>query len=72
VDPRDKRNIQNRKVQSKRVLGLMKYTHRLADHKKVTQWVVAVILVWFLSVIPDLFCCQNHLNLMGVSKFLYL
>ncbi len=32
-----KRNIQNRKIQSKRVLGLMKYTHRLADHNKVTQ-----------------------------------
>ncbi len=30
-----KRNIQNRKMQSKRVLGLMKYTHRLADHNKV-------------------------------------
>ncbi len=34
---RYKRNIQNRKIQSKRVLGLMKYTHRLADHNKVTQ-----------------------------------
>ena len=32
---RYKRNIQNRKIQSKRVLGLMKYTHRLADHNKV-------------------------------------
>ncbi len=31
------RNIQNRKIQSKRVLGLLKYTHRLADHNKVTQ-----------------------------------
>jgi hypothetical protein len=32
-----KKNIQNRKIQSKRVLGLMKYTHWLADHNKVTQ-----------------------------------
>ncbi len=32
---RYKRNIQNRKIQSKRVLGLMKYTHWLADHNKV-------------------------------------
>ena len=32
-----KRNIQNRKIQSKRVLGLMRYTHRLANHNKVTQ-----------------------------------
>ncbi len=28
---------QNRKIQSKRVLGLMKYTHWLADYNKVTQ-----------------------------------
>ncbi len=34
---RYERNIQNRKIQSKRVLGLMKYTHRLADHNKLTQ-----------------------------------
>ncbi len=34
---RYKRKIQNRKIQSKRVLGLMKYTHRLSDHNKVTQ-----------------------------------
>ena len=34
---RYKRNIQNRDIQSKRVLGLTKYRHRLADHKKVTQ-----------------------------------
>ncbi len=27
-----KRNIQNRKIQSKRVLGLMKNTHWLADY----------------------------------------
>jgi hypothetical protein len=32
-----KRKIQNRKIQSKRVLGLTKYTHRLLDHNKVTQ-----------------------------------
>ena len=32
-----KRNIQNREIQSKRVLGLIKNRHRLADHKKVTQ-----------------------------------
>jgi hypothetical protein len=30
-----KRKIQNRKIQSKRVLGLTKYTHRLSDHNKV-------------------------------------
>ncbi len=29
-----KRKIQNRKIQSKRVLGLTKYTHRLSDHIK--------------------------------------
>ncbi len=34
---RYKRNIHNRKIQSKRVLGLMKYTHRLAYHNEVTQ-----------------------------------
>jgi hypothetical protein len=34
---RYKRKIQNRKIQSKRVLGLTKYTHRLLDHNKVTQ-----------------------------------
>jgi hypothetical protein len=34
---RYKRKIQNRKIQSKRVLGLTKYTHRLSDHNKVTQ-----------------------------------
>jgi hypothetical protein len=34
---RYKRKIQNRKIQSKRVLGLTKYTHWLADHNKVTQ-----------------------------------
>ena len=34
---RYKRKIQNRKIQSKKVLGLMKYAHRLADHNKVTQ-----------------------------------
>ncbi len=28
----------NRKIQSKRVLGLMKYTHQLADHNKVTHF----------------------------------
>ncbi len=33
-----KRNIQNRKLQSKRVIGLMKYTHRVVDHNKVTQY----------------------------------
>ncbi len=33
---RYKRKIQNRKIQSKRVLGLMKYTHWLADYKKFT------------------------------------
>ncbi len=33
----NKSKIQNRKIQSKRVLGLTKYTHRLADHNKVTQ-----------------------------------
>ena len=32
-----KRNIQNRETQSKRVLGLIKNRHRLADHRKVTQ-----------------------------------
>ncbi len=32
-----KRTIQNRKIQSKRVLGLMKYTYRLSDHNEVTQ-----------------------------------
>ncbi len=35
---RYKRNIQNRKIQSKRVLGLMKYTHQLSNHNKVTQY----------------------------------
>ncbi len=34
---RYKRKIQNRKIQSERVLGLMKYTHRLTDHNKVTH-----------------------------------
>ena len=34
---RYKRKIQNREIQSKRVLGLTKYTHRLADHNEVTQ-----------------------------------
>ncbi len=34
---RYKRYIQNRTIQSKRVLGLIKYTHWLADHNKVTQ-----------------------------------
>ncbi len=34
---RYKRKIQNKKIQSKRVLGLTKYTHRLANHNKVTQ-----------------------------------
>ncbi len=34
---RYKRKMQNWKIQSKRVLGLMKYTHWLADHNKVTQ-----------------------------------
>ncbi len=34
---RYKRNIQNRKIQIKRVLGVMKYTHWLVDHYKVTQ-----------------------------------
>ncbi len=34
---RYKRKIQNREIQSKRVLGLMKYTHRLSDHNKLTQ-----------------------------------
>jgi hypothetical protein len=34
---RYKRKIQNRKIQSKRVLGLTKYTHRLSDHNKVNQ-----------------------------------
>ncbi len=33
-----KRNIPNIKIQIKTVLGLMKYTHRLADHNKVTQY----------------------------------
>jgi hypothetical protein len=32
-----KRNIQTRKIQSKRELGLTKYTHQLSDHNKVTQ-----------------------------------
>ncbi len=32
-----KRNIQSKKIQCKRVLGLIKYTHRLVDHNKVTQ-----------------------------------
>ncbi len=35
---RYKRKIQNRKIQSKRVLGHLKYTHWLSDHNKVTQW----------------------------------
>jgi hypothetical protein len=34
---RYKRNIQNRNIQSKRVLGCIKYTHSLEDHNKVTQ-----------------------------------
>ncbi len=34
---RYKRKILNKKIQSKRVLGLTKYTHRLSDHNKVTQ-----------------------------------
>ncbi len=34
---RYKRKIQNRRIQSKRVLGRIKYTHWLADHNKVTQ-----------------------------------
>jgi hypothetical protein len=34
---RYKRKLQNRKIQSKRVLGLMKYTHQLSDHNKVNQ-----------------------------------
>jgi hypothetical protein len=36
---RYKRKIQNRnrKIQSKRVLGLTKYTHRLSYHNKLTQ-----------------------------------
>jgi hypothetical protein len=34
---RYKRNIQNREIQSKRVLGLIKNKHQLAEHKKVTQ-----------------------------------
>jgi hypothetical protein len=37
-----KRKIQNRKIQSKRVLGLTKYTHRLSDHNKVTQYFFSV------------------------------
>ncbi len=32
-----KRKIQNRKIQSKRVLGLTNYTHRLSDHNELTQ-----------------------------------
>ncbi len=32
-----KRKTQNRKIQSKRVLGLTKYTHWLSNHKQVTQ-----------------------------------
>ena len=35
---RYKRNIQNRTIQSRRVLGLMKYTHWLADHNIRTQF----------------------------------
>ncbi len=34
---RYKRKIQNREIQSKRVLGFTKYTNWLADHNKVTQ-----------------------------------
>jgi hypothetical protein len=34
---RYKRNIQKTKIQSKRVLGLIKDRHWLVDHKKVTQ-----------------------------------
>ena len=34
---RDKLLLRGEHVQSKRVLGLMKYTHRLADRNKVTQ-----------------------------------
>jgi hypothetical protein len=34
---RYKRKIKNRKIQSKRVLGLTKYNHGLLDHNKVNQ-----------------------------------
>ncbi len=34
----DKRKIQNRKIQSKRVLGVTKYTLWPLDHNEVTQY----------------------------------
>jgi hypothetical protein len=37
LQPKKKRTVVRKKIQSKRVLGHIKYTHQLADHNKVTQ-----------------------------------
>ncbi len=60
---RYKRKIQNRKIQSKRVLGLMKYTHRLSDHNGLREGYGVKECLWEWTVIFLSACSEGILQL---------